>query len=411
MQAGRIRVNSSEIFFAIATMCITPLRIFTYISTMSNTFRLTLTFVSIVCYLLGIFLSDGNERRKHLILFILVFLFCSMNYFGQWRFLITYSEKMYAYLLFFIPFLLSFHYINSSDVARKRKLLKFILLMEAITLVTTIIGLQQYPNAARDLASTVAIERYKQMNIGGYDFIFGLVVLVPFVMYLRNKRSKIICTVVLMAMLYTILLSQYTTALLIAFYVIVLYPIDRIKKHSIAVLLKMILVFFLIISLTFSDYIMVALGDFFTSIGLLAIAQKFIDISTTQNLFSAGTLGDRTNLVLTSLFSFFRSPILGKIINPTLLIGGHSELTDIIASGGICIILLALYLIKAYKKNFYLAVSDSEQSVMLKYIILAFLFIAMFDTVLNSPVIAINAFLIPSLILSSDTEDHISIFN
>lgn len=120
----------------------------------------------------------------------------------------------------FIPCIIS---VQLNRTVRNTELfrgcLKMIAVFTGITCVTTIVGLNKYPSASRELASGTAIYdtlRYSKVNIGGYEFIYALVPLIPVLFWMiQNTKGfwKIVYLCVLGLDILCIYKSQYTIAL------------------------------------------------------------------------------------------------------------------------------------------------------------------------------------------------------
>lgn len=409
MFVGRIgKLKAYEMLFIISTLSITPLRIFTVISTLSNTFRLTLIFIAIITFILGVLLSPRKISSKLLIVLIITYIFSTYNYYGQWRQYIGYFEKMYAYYLFFLPFLLSIFFLKYNNLQVKRALLFYILAMELITLITTLVGLQIYPNASRDLASTVALPIYKQMNIGGFEFIYGLTILIPIIAYnAKNSKRKMIYILILILSIYCILISQYSIALLVTIFIGIVSFIERIKNKNVKLVILIILFVVLIFMIILSNSIFIRFGDILSRINMQTIAQKFYDLSDSSISTYSGTVESRLYHYTASIEGFFHSPIFGRLFNASTGIGGHSEILDILASGGI--ILFGIVVLILYKFQFMFRLNCINVKFYKAYHLayLSFILIALFNPILNSPVIAINTFLIPSLYINSELPEKV----
>ena len=401
----KTRLKLYEIMLFVSAISIVPLRIFTYIQTLPNYLRLLLTFGSIACFLVGVLLSPKKERNRLLSLLCISFVFCTLNWLGQWKDRISFFEKMYANYLFFLPFLLSIFFLKWSKVKYKKVLLLYIFILEIITLITTILGLRQYPTAARDLASEAASNPvYKQLNIGGYDFIYGLVVLLPTILFFINQRKhKIIWLFLLVASIYCIVISQYSIAIVLSFGIIVIYFLLRVKSIEARFFLILFFVLGLLAILLFSETIFLTLSGFFKTINLDGVATKFYDLSRSlSSNSSSGTVESRFYQYKLSFLAILESPLYGHIFEQASAGGGHSEIMDIWVAGGIFAFLVAFYMCHKHLNSFKRHCSNKclLNSYFLGYF--AFIAISSFNTVLNSPLICINAFLIPALIVNID---------
>ena len=410
-------VKFYPILFVISTLCVTPLRIFTYIQTLPNTFRLFFTFVALASFFLGVIFSPRKVRTPLFTLFVASFAFCSINWYGQWRESITYFEKMYADYLFFLPVLLSVFYLSWDNIKIKKRVFGFVFVLECVTLITTIYGLQIYPNASRDLASEAAsIPIYKQMNIGGYDFIYGLVLLIPTLVFMLGKKRHVVLLLPLFfSVLLCIFISQYSIALIITIVSLSIFILFKIQSKPLRFSLLFLALLLMLTLIGFSDIVFSSLGDFMYKVGADAIGKKLYDLASSlgSNLF-VGTVESRLHQYSLSFTTIIKSPLFGRLINDSYRCGGHSELLDIWATGGVGALVLFTYILKKCYSRFRQGGLNRKSINYLNLTFFVFVFIALTNTVLNSPLIAINAFLLPSLIMeksmpedgNENTVDH-----
>ena len=89
-----------------------------------------------------------------------------------------------------------------------------------ITSITTIIGLNIYPHAARDLAGANVLDVYYRKNIGGYGFIYTLVLFIPILLYAYKNMTfsflKICFSIIIFLFYICIFKSQYTIAAILS---------------------------------------------------------------------------------------------------------------------------------------------------------------------------------------------------
>lgn len=128
---------------------------------------------------------------------------------------------LYGFMQFLAWPLIAIVIYSTKDVKFAKQLLGAILLSLSITGITTYIGCDLYPGAARDLASIyhendqVKIELYNNLNIGGFEFVYTLMLICPLlVYYIRIKRWRKLSLCALIGALLVIIKTEYTTALL-----------------------------------------------------------------------------------------------------------------------------------------------------------------------------------------------------
>jgi hypothetical protein len=116
-----------------------------------------------------------------------------------------------------------------------------------ITSITTYLGNLQFPGASRMMATGLEEHResvsvFGKMNIGGFDFIYSLVLLLPFLFFsLRNRTDRIVKKLLLLSIIIlffiTIYNSEYTTALLFsALSIVIFFLPQKISPRTVIVL-------------------------------------------------------------------------------------------------------------------------------------------------------------------------------
>ena len=128
----------------------------------------------------------------------------------------------------FVTFLFYSIWIRYRQLINLNSFLKIVLVFILIAAISSIIGLNKYPLAARQLAGGLArdgdsstIDFYKSIGISGYHFFYGLAFSMPaFVMVLKkhwsNGFQRLLILLYIGITYYAIVKSQMTTALLFA---------------------------------------------------------------------------------------------------------------------------------------------------------------------------------------------------
>ena len=231
----------------------------------------------------------------------------------------------------------------------------FILAFYIITSITTNIGCQIYPLASRDLASGVHGDSdlsgvYKSMNIGGFDFIYSVVLVVPLLIGTIKIKKKIVYWIIAVPSLLLIGLavisSQYTTALLI--YLLGIASIF-LKKRNGSVLAP----FFY--SLLLMIVIVPLLSVLTTMIQGDILSERINDIFSfltgeRSNLNEIDGMDDRMIKWSTSIDTILAYPLIGSWLAKGGSAGGHSFFLDSIAIYGI----VGVVLLYAMYKNIYM---------------------------------------------------------
>ncbi len=95
-----------------------------------------------------------------------------------------------------------------------------------------------------------------------------------------------------------------------------------------------------------------SLRNFFEDNDMTSLAARCTMVA--EYLLGKGTSGDmaaREDLYLTSWLAFCDSPLLGKLVNSSATLGGHSEILDILGGTGIIGFSLFLFCLAFYVKK------------------------------------------------------------
>ncbi|PIC90971.1 hypothetical protein CSV71_02635 [Sporosarcina sp. P21c] len=210
----------------------------------------------------------------------------------------------------------------------------------------TYLGLLDYPMASRELATGRAdfIQMYTKLGIGGFGHIYSVVFLLigslypiirnPSLFTLAHKALALLFSIVAFQML---IQASYATSLLISILGIILVVF---AKNRVTLLLLMITSFFLLVVVD-----QIAMGNFFLAIAdklswNYILNEKFTDLANSLLIdFNGGQLGNRVDLYLSSLQTFFSNPFFG-ILGPfshieSGRIEGHSGWFDLLGFYGL----------------------------------------------------------------------------
>ena len=269
--------------------------------------------------------------------------------------------------------------------------LALLLICLIITSITTYIGNMEIPGASRALArldkpdQMDLVREYKLMNIGGVDFIYQLVLMFPLLIYAirqGSKKIRIVSIVAIVVFLMTILISEYTTALIFALSssLLFLMPANASGKKLMTTTIGIIIV------LLTAVYVFDIFGFMASTFEeRTAVAERLQDISNHINgvSYAGGDYDSRLDKWTISLEAFFSSPIYGTGHEG----GGHSYILDHLAQYGMIGMII---LIIIFNRMFKLSVRKYEHSVL--YSTLFFVFIAELGLTLLNPYIHLIIF-------------------
>ena len=215
---------------------------------------------------------------------------------------------------------------------------RILIIAVLITATTTIIGLVQFPNAARTLATIAesndsAAVGYWWHNIGGYDFVYTCVLLYPLLILARKSKriNRITFLVAFALLLALVVMSEYTAALLLVIITSVLYFAGR-RLNTTQLLIIGVVVFVAIFM--FWDvlsrlllWIANIMRSDVLSERLTALANGFTGLESSES--------NRIELYQISISGFLSSPIFGGIFEGYTRSGGHSFILDTLSNHGI----------------------------------------------------------------------------
>lgn len=239
-------------------------------------------------------------------------------------------------------------YITKPNKIFDKNLFGYLTLLYLITLITTIGVLSTDGLAARTLTSSSsdpdAIHSYQLKNVGSFDFIYSLLLLIPMIggyikaTFIKSRARSLFFVGFQILMIICVIMSNFTTALILLFVdIMLLFLIGREKMTLskfvfisvvVMVLAPALLIFFIQQMVNLTDSIYAA--DKLT--GLLAATAGSEDV---------GEVYTRTDLIQASIHSFFSNPIIGvggwyPIYGvPSPKIGYHSQFIDEFARYGL----------------------------------------------------------------------------
>lgn len=234
--------------------------------------------------------------------------------------------------------------VNQISIKSQKFILQIALIAMAITSITTIRGLDVYEHAARALAGAADQETrdmYSLMNIGGYDFVYALVICVPVVFWMidhSKKWFKSLNVFILLLFLFCIYKSAYATALIITLIILALIFVDKHPKYKSASIIGGVVILLFAgtgVLSYFVIWISSLVEDAYVADRLQQVALLLQGQSVTQ--IDTDTSNDRLLLMQQAWNGFLNSPIIGNNIigYQKHFMSGHSYILDILSASGI----------------------------------------------------------------------------
>ncbi len=360
--------------------------------------------LSILMIVIGIiaFLSSNKERIvNNTCKIIVIFVFVILLYIGKWK---SYGSSFISFfatsVLYWNAYFLGETIISNKEI-NSTKIYHLYISIIIITLFTTIWGNIQFPYASRLLASgtnsSIAVT-YQRMNIGGYRFVYGLTLLVPYLMFkIKMNSHKFLYLVLLTLCVFCMLITQYLIAFLTTFFslgISIFYEQKRPQK-TLKKLITLLLVLYLISMLLMP--LLDNIQKYFTDKGLESLSDRIgmiVEAITKGNI--SGDAADRSERYLRSISVFLENPVTGSLLSPKLL-GGHSEMLDILAAGGVLLFSQYIIIMSWHIKN----IRFNLEHTIIPYTFISFVIyviISSINTAFSSNDIAVVLFIVPYLI-------------
>jgi hypothetical protein len=278
---------------------------------------------------------------------------------GAYQFILNnYSLVVLYFHVFFAYFIL---------VTNNKKAINLIivtsLVLVTITCVTSIIGLQKVPMAARLIAtpstSQADLLSFRRLNIGGFRFVYTCVLLVPLIIAsYKNRKLKLWTFILLIVPIsYYVLKTQYALALITLLLGFTSFFLPRrlnIKKTA---------MFFIGIAITFFLIRpLVAQALYFMANNVNSYMLQ-VKISSAADLIAAkdnntASLMARQMAYEESINLFLDNPITGTFFDSEK-IGGHSFVFDTLARFGVFGLLLLILIYGNIYRYFFLPFRDT----------------------------------------------------
>lgn len=227
-----------------------------------------------------------------------------------------------------------------------RIILFFVAVSFIITAFTTSYTLIENIDASRLMTSSSTspeIMKYlESRNVAAYDFIYGVIILVPVLFlsfrYLKrlNKNNFLLSLIVLIMALVVVALSNYTTAYFLLLLAITLAFLTNNKRPYISIF---ILSFFLLLLspflLDFLNFILVTMKNTIPSLRTQIKLDGMINMINGN--IDYGSVTSRSSLLRNSISSFLSAPFfgVGAYYSNREIIGIHAQFIDDLGRFGI----------------------------------------------------------------------------
>ena len=292
----------------------------------------------------------------------------------------------------------SYIYMSSQNIKRIRHVFTAVAVSIIITCITTYFGNIIFPGASRISATGWAqssdLRLFSRYNIGGFDFTYTLVLLMPFVIYaFRTKifnRMLTLSFIILSVM--TVLKTEYTTALLFIFASFGLFLIPPKANPKTMFFICMLLCGAIFIS---SFAVADILHSLSSNIESSAVSTRLNDIAAVmsgQETSVDSDLDGRVSLWTKSWRIFLNHPFTGSW---SMTDGHHSYIIDTLARYGLIGMVALIYFLTCLYKIY---IRPYRAYKVFNYLLFYF-FIYIFQIFLNpQPYYMAISFIIPIMV-------------
>ncbi len=345
--------------------------------------------------LLGLYNVYARTRTfyKIVLIILLVLLLNLIIYLGVYKHYsnIQFLSRYMVMFTFWLSIFWGYGYCqrNENHKLELKRIQNLIVLLLIITATTTIIGTFLFHEASRSLASgDIESNRiYQAYNIGGYGFIYCLVLTIPYLIFRIKTDRSILYILILVLFVICIISSSYMLAILLSLYAVIscLFFIQKEGKQKILILLLLLLIIIPILFILFSDNqfwdLLLSIVDDNPTLYERTLNLKYLFIYRQQ----VGDLNFRSYLYKISWQAFLQNPWLGNIGNKTVAsLGYHSEILDLLGGtgllGGGFAFLIILNIVKVYNR----AISKKRIASYYTIMCTILLIIASLNTIISS---------------------------
>jgi len=397
----KVKITSLDYVNLLSVIMLIIFYIFPYFASISNLRRVFIVVVSVGLFFITVFMKNKRSFGNILLCFFLVFFLQNLIYYAQWKTRVNYFQGMYFQMLFWIPFIMQDYIIRFYNRKMLATIFYTVLLSTLIICISTIIGLDKYPMAARLLATgqneLYNLDSLYRQNIGGYGFINSLVLMIPYLIYFyknNSSRFKVIYICIIFVFIYCIILSQYTIASTLA---ILSFSISFSKSKKLVAILLIVLVvlFYFVAGIDDIEVAINKLSELAEEHDLGMVSYRLRDFAKSLNSNEGLDEINRIHRYKLSLNEFIKSPIFGTMAknDDMFLIGGHSSVLDTLASIGIIFFCLLLYIAHIYLKRMRLLLVNTQLYQYFIIVFTNFVLVSFINTVFSSRQIAIVLFI------------------
>lgn len=361
------------------------------------------------------------KQKVRLLQYLVVVAFVTIFVYGVWQNKKTISSCAVSVLSGWEFCCFGLILRNEKDHERKKKLLLYVVAITIITCVTTIIGIQRYPLVVRELGrstrsysgltgdSFALLKReYRLSNIAGWNQLYGIVFLIPCMVYLFKETRKKIWLVCIAICEICVIRAQLTFALLLSVIFIVFSFINPGRERKKVIWLTVMLFLGLVVAFNIDALILLAVSVT-EDVGFSMLSTKLFDLYLVTQGVSSGDALARGNLYRQSLEIFRMHPVFGSFSFGNFAVqpfSQHSDFFDMIAFYGIFGVTIVVYMSFRYLSFLFRKIKDDKWISFILF--MGFLSMFVFNPIWYSPQIFIGVYMLPEIVSSAYKEQNAS---
>lgn len=305
------------------------------------------------------------------------------------------TNRMYELMHLLMLPLISLFLINTGNKSSSYRLVVILGISYLITAITTYSGNILFPGASRLLATGMGdqVSLYKSFlkyNIGGFDFTYTIVLLIPIIIYLfkNSKHTKIIYLAILIVLIAVVIKTEYTTAFIFTITGLLVFFLPTTIKPK---RLLPLIIIFLALSFVVTELLQSVLSWLSSTVSGENIALR---LSSMSDMLSGKVVSDESDLANRSMHytksinDFLSSPFIGTGMNG----GGHSFLLDNMAKYGLFGLFLYIIMFRYIYKIF---IKPFAKEKIYGHVIYVFLTYIALTIVNPQPYFILSTFLLP----------------
>lgn len=324
------------------------------VSVFISTYITTYAYMLLSVFLIGFIALSGGLRRLNAMIYLLFpfAIYIACTFFTKADSILLWG---YQSILFILPVTLGFYYVYYKDEITG-VFSAIIMSLLLLTVITTIIGLIQFPYAARVLATIAESDnpenlRYSWHNIGGYEFVYTTVLLYPLTIHAyKRKKIPFLVSVLLTLLIFTVvILSEYAIAFLFILITTVLFFFKRELTAKGIVIFAITGFIFVVVFSGFFSYLLKTIGNMF---GSETIRERLIALSGGTDALE--TFDDnRIWLYRNNIDIFLHNPLFGTMFGNDSGAAGHSQILITLAQHGILGGMALFFMYRCIYRSFF----------------------------------------------------------